>query len=701
MAFKRIKDWATSIASFRSGDVIPVDGPSGTAKMGKDDLLKETAQNALAGNVAPAFDPTRTSENPYKAGESVTYEGKTYTFKVGHYGAWNSSHVTQRPINGSFLNVPVNAIFSGLSSNPTDMNDLKDNLYQVIQGVTSSNISNLPPEYTGRLALLVVSKQYISSSRYWVMQTIYELADCFSVYFRNYDSYSGGIWTAWSPANIAVRKQEIIYDWSQNPADLNDFKSNVIIRCAISAGTQTQHFPTGYTGDGLLVVVRALWNNGYRVLQKLTRNSDGASWYRTYTFTEATQTGLWGDWTKSAESLLVRSNGIVYGWNQNPADLNDLQDNVIVGCIVNSSTQTLHFPSDYSGEGFLICLRYYFSGGYRVLQKLTRNNDGATWYRIFIYLESSQSGSWGAWTREPENVNLVTIGSGKMYSRLRDGFEAAFNIPNCKVVIYPGIYDLTVECSDILATTLSANFCPCKLGNGMHVVFMEGAKVTCNIEKGEMSDAQFDSIKEHFEPMAFYFSGDNGDFTLENAVIESKNCRYCVHDDLGATTKPYIHKYINCRMYRTNSNITPSVNFVPCIGGGLGKNGTILIEGGWYRTEPVVGSDKIMNGDLDYQQWPISYHNGNVEDAQSFITIKNVYFADKGYFMTQDYGPSILKTKCYISGCRFGLPPMVGLRTETTNFELTAEWNNSVAVEGEWQVDPEDSSKTIFVASNP
>jgi hypothetical protein len=44
---------------------------------------------------------------------------------------------------------------------------------------------------------------------------------------------------------------------------------------------------------------------------------------------------------------------------------------------------------------------------------------------------------------------------------------------------------------------------------------------------------------------------------------------------------------------------------------------------------------------------------------------------------------------------------MVGLRTETTNFELTAEWNNSVAVEGEWQVDPEDSSKIIFVASNP
>lgn len=47
MLFKRIKDWATSLTAFRTGDVIPVDGPSGTAKMSKDDLLKETAENVV------------------------------------------------------------------------------------------------------------------------------------------------------------------------------------------------------------------------------------------------------------------------------------------------------------------------------------------------------------------------------------------------------------------------------------------------------------------------------------------------------------------------------------------------------------------------------------------------------------------------------------------------------------------------------
>lgn len=43
----RIHLLPTTITAFRTGDVIPVDGPSGTAKMSKDDLLKETAENCL------------------------------------------------------------------------------------------------------------------------------------------------------------------------------------------------------------------------------------------------------------------------------------------------------------------------------------------------------------------------------------------------------------------------------------------------------------------------------------------------------------------------------------------------------------------------------------------------------------------------------------------------------------------------------
>lgn len=77
------------VTEFPADGCILVDSDTnGASKMSKDTLLSLTAQNALAGNVAPAFDPTRTSGNPYKAGESVTYEGITYIFKRPHYGAW-------------------------------------------------------------------------------------------------------------------------------------------------------------------------------------------------------------------------------------------------------------------------------------------------------------------------------------------------------------------------------------------------------------------------------------------------------------------------------------------------------------------------------------------------------------------------------------------------------------------------------------
>lgn len=48
MANKRIKDLATAITSFRTGDYIVVDGPDGTAKMSKDDLLRITTELPLS-----------------------------------------------------------------------------------------------------------------------------------------------------------------------------------------------------------------------------------------------------------------------------------------------------------------------------------------------------------------------------------------------------------------------------------------------------------------------------------------------------------------------------------------------------------------------------------------------------------------------------------------------------------------------------
>lgn len=95
-AFGKVKDIPTSISQFRTGDVIPVDGPNGPAKMGKDDVLTETAQNALAGNVAPAFVPNSTTT---VAGYLYIYNGSLFVAKEVYQGVWDASKFEQASIS--------------------------------------------------------------------------------------------------------------------------------------------------------------------------------------------------------------------------------------------------------------------------------------------------------------------------------------------------------------------------------------------------------------------------------------------------------------------------------------------------------------------------------------------------------------------------------------------------------------------------
>ena len=80
LLLKRINDWATRITAFRTGDVIPVDGPSGTAKMSKDDLLKEAAENTLSS--IKSIDSCAT-EDDIKAGNYFAIDGADGTKRLG------------------------------------------------------------------------------------------------------------------------------------------------------------------------------------------------------------------------------------------------------------------------------------------------------------------------------------------------------------------------------------------------------------------------------------------------------------------------------------------------------------------------------------------------------------------------------------------------------------------------------------------
>lgn len=74
-----IKSLSTTITAFRTGDVIPVDGPSGTAKMSKDDLLRVTAENAL-GSIHSLSDTA--TEADLVAGNYIALDGEGGTKRL-------------------------------------------------------------------------------------------------------------------------------------------------------------------------------------------------------------------------------------------------------------------------------------------------------------------------------------------------------------------------------------------------------------------------------------------------------------------------------------------------------------------------------------------------------------------------------------------------------------------------------------------
>ena len=187
-----------------------------------------------------------------------------------------------------------------------------------------------------------------------------------------------------------------------------------------------------------------------------------------------------------------------------------------------------------------------------------------------------------------------------------------------------------------------------------------------------------------------FYSAGNSSFTLDGLNIKAQNTRYCVHDEHGGQGV-YHHTYKNCIMHYTNTYSSPY--YVQCIGGGLGQNGYISIEGGMYTSEPTYA---YSGQTIDSSTQPITYHNGNNANALSKIFIKDVYLTGKGHFRFGDYGPSTNKTPVLITGCRMGMPTTHAFENQefsVVNFEITEsrDWTDPYRI-----VVPMSPSKSVI-----
>lgn len=720
----RINALSNAATDFANDDYLAIDGTTnGSRKINNALLLRQTSQKALSGNVVQNFDPTRQNTNPYKAGEKVVYNGIVKTFKVDHYGAWADADAEnlQMPeffaqvvdfTNDNFLNSIIKELHFG--------NLTKAQVQSIDNVVVFKNYSSLwgivfkagNTTISSMVSGTAISTELLSSSLNDGGKAIIDLSfvkdgihptirctlsekcldDKFSqtikklLWNENFEDFGSG-------------KYEIYGNNATNPSDLNNLKESGVYIIQRTASTTTLNFPSDFPTDASRTTLE-IYNNIFDntrnlVLQVLSSIVGYDKWWRVYN----TQTAVWSGWTKislpSLPSYVTRcipsSEYQLYGDKvNNPADLNSLVDNEVRIIQRTADTTTLNFPSDFptdASRATLEVIKSKFDPSlYTSVQVLTMLTDNyQKWWRVYNH----NTAVWSVWTKC--NVHTGTfefkVGTGYQYATIRSAVEAAVLIPNAKVIIYNGIYDLLTEFADKLTDVFGGSVAGVELKNGVHVIAMDGVKITANVpDDGTYTDDQLSKLGEFFNP---FYSKFNNSFILENLEIEATNTRYCVHDEHGGVGT-YVHKYINCKMKFDNTISRAGIKkYVGCIGGGLGEHGTIVIDGGRYEAHTVNGAAHIGGGDPENHQNCISYHNGNSANCDSSIRITGVYLADRGYIKFGYFGPSTIKSLCEVSGCSLGLPLVIGKEANDdapVNYDVVS-WGNEQKVSGvHWEV---------------
>lgn len=260
----------------------------------------------------------------------------------------------------------------------------------------------------------------------------------------------------------------------------------------------------------------------------------------------------------------------------------------------------------------------------------------------------------------------ITVGSGKDYETLKAGIEEAIKYPYSNVYVAAGTYDLIEEFGEDYFDNMTdgaANL-GMLLKNGVKVYFDSKAKVVCNYT----GENQY--VEVRFSPFV-YSTMWNTDIPvqggeLHNLNLEFANCRYGVHDECGGMGIPYKHVYKNCI-------IKSNTDGHQCIGGGLGQNGYIIIDGCVFD---------MINNTNDVKT-AASYHNnsfngGFAEDKSNIEVTNSIFKGHKNTFGAGYIGAATENTICLLSGNNFGAEPFVyaAASGSSINMEILQGINN-------------------------
>jgi hypothetical protein len=248
-------------------------------------------------------------------------------------------------------------------------------------------------------------------------------------------------------------------------------------------------------------------------------------------------------------------------------------------------------------------------------------------------------------------ARTIYCGSTREYTTLKSAIEEATKTMNTTVYVDAETFDIVSEFGQSYLDGLTdPAYYGMVLKNNVHVICASGSKFVFNYTGSN------DIVHQYF---SVFNSGEHG-FTLENATIESTNCRYSVHDERSSATDAYHNIYKRCTFNHDSSETSWGSH--QAIGGGLGKNGDVLIEDCYLTT---VGNATT-----------VSYHNSSATDAESKVVVKDSYLSSTS--LISNYGTSTKMSRMIVTNCSLKSEPMISIEQQYANNVELIKWNNFI-----------------------
>ncbi|MGO5010787.1 hypothetical protein ACTQ5K_02715 [Niallia sp. Sow4_A1] len=232
------------------------------------------------------------------------------------------------------------------------------------------------------------------------------------------------------------------------------------------------------------------------------------------------------------------------------------------------------------------------------------------------------------------NEDTITIGIGTKYPTIKEGFEYA-RANDKSVIINPGTYNLVEEGISGIGYILPKK------------VYGYGVTLLCNLPTENWS----------LSPLNVGYTTKGAE--VYGLTVICSNCRYNIHDDMGAMTRGGYYKNVFKDLTLIHNSAPSSVLINPNnIGGGFGDQGEIWIE------NCIMESQSDINSDY-HSSFAEVQTNGCKAFFKDCVMNKTVTGASVG--SSTDYMNAV-----YVTNCLVGTLPQSRIGV---NNKLVA-WNN-------------------------